>query len=134
METTVKKINVDAALTSKNVRSFICEFKNFGNSAEFEQAMKSLCERDLATRLSWVTQMTDCVTLLDKKADILVLSFLVSFSFFLGCPIKCRILYLQFLVFMMSDSLILKIQMSFWKDTRYNVCQTGCPARRIHSL
>ncbi|XP_045607700.2 RNA polymerase I-specific transcription initiation factor RRN3 [Procambarus clarkii] len=63
--------------TREPARSVILKYRETGNSSHFDKIFEDLATSGTTVDLlSWLNQMTDCVTLLDRQADKLVLEFL----------------------------------------------------------
>lgn len=61
------------------VRSTILRYRETGDQSIYVNAfLKLKASESLEEKLSWLSQMTECVSLLDRKADKVVLEFLVS--------------------------------------------------------
>lgn len=66
--------------TQETARSVILNYHKTGDSSHFARVLHSLLmSGSQSEQLSWLSQMTECVSLLDRRADKLVLEFLVSF-------------------------------------------------------
>lgn len=61
------------------VRSTILSYRETGNQSIYVNAFLKLKNSEsLEEKLLWLSQMTECVSLLDRKADKVVMEFLVS--------------------------------------------------------
>lgn len=62
-----------------SVRSTILSYRETGDQSIYVNAfLKLKTSESLEEKLLWLSQMTECVSLLDRKADKVVMEFLVS--------------------------------------------------------
>lgn len=62
------------------VRTLILNFQRTVDPALYTEVFQGLSKEPEGEQLLWLSQMTECVPLLDRRVDKLVLEFLVSFQ------------------------------------------------------
>lgn len=78
MSPATRKKVLFSVTTPDRVRTLILNFQRTVDPAVYYEVFTGLSKEPEGEQLLWLSQMTECVPLLDRKVDKLVLEFLVS--------------------------------------------------------